>query len=170
MSADAPLVEVVDLGLAYRDGDGWLQVLHGVSFGIARGEVFGLVGESGCGKSSVAHQLMGYGLPGSRLLTGHVTFDGQNLLRLERPALDRLRGNRISFVPQDPSMALSPAMRVGDQIAEVLLHHRVTDSRNAWRRVAKLPGRCSGRIGPDSHRIEACSTTLANSRTFPGQP
>ena len=131
MNAAAPLVEVVDLGLAYRDGDGWLQVLHGVSFDIARGETFGLVGESGCGKSSVAHQLMGYGVPGSRLLTGHVTFDGQNLLRLERPALDRLRGNRISFVPQDPTMALSPAMRVGDQIAEVLLHHRVADSRNA---------------------------------------
>ena len=133
MSATGPLVEVADFGLAYRDGDGWLQVLHGVSFGIAKGEAFGLVGESGCGKSSVAYQLMGYRLSGSRILTGRVIFDGRDLLRLERPALDRLRGNRISFVPQNPTTALSPAMRVGDQIAEVLSHHRVTSSRIAAR-------------------------------------
>ena len=151
MSAPPSLVEVADLGLAYRDGDGWLQVLHGVSFTVAKGEIFGLVGESGCGKSSVAYQLMGYRLPGSRLLTGRVMFDGDDLLRLSRPALDHLRGNRISFVPQDPTTALSPGMRVGDQIAEVLHHHHVTDSRRAARERAVELVRSVGL--PDPPRI-----------------
>ena len=59
MSDASPLLEVVDLDFAYRHGKGWLRVLHGVSFAIQRGEAFGLVGESGCGKSTVAYQLLG---------------------------------------------------------------------------------------------------------------
>ena len=81
---------------------------------IARGEAFGLVGESGCGKSTVAYQLMGYRRENSRIEGGRVVFQGVDLLRPAiAPALDRLRGNRISLVPQNPTTALSPGMRVG---------------------------------------------------------
>jgi peptide/nickel transport system ATP-binding protein len=123
VSAAPALVEVVDLDVSYRSGEGRLRVLHNVSFDIGRREAFGLVGESGCGKSTVARQLLGYRPANSVVEGGRVLFDGTDLLRLDRPALDRLRGNRVGFVPQDPTTALSPGMRVGAQVAEVLTFH-----------------------------------------------
>ena len=79
--------------------------------------MFGLVGESGCGKSTVGLQLLGYRHPNSRVDGGQVLFKGQDLLSLRRRELDRLRGNRIGFVPQNPTTALNPGIRVGRQIA-----------------------------------------------------
>ncbi len=118
------LVEVRDLSLAYLHEDRWLQVLWGVSFAIAPGEVLGLVGESGCGKSTVAYQLLGYRPPTARVLSGEARFRDTDLLKLSRPQLDRLRGDRIALIPQNPASALSPGMRVGRQVAEVLTAHR----------------------------------------------
>ncbi len=123
MSA-APIIDVRDLSVAYRHDDGWLRVVDGVSFAIGRGEAFGLVGESGCGKSTVAYHLLGYQRPTSRVDGGQVMYAGTDVLSLGRPALDRLRGDRISLVPQNPTTALTPGMRVGEQIAEVLTQHR----------------------------------------------
>ena len=123
MSA-APFVDVRDLSVAYRHDQGWLRVVDGVSFAIGRGEAFGLVGESGCGKSTVAYHLLGYQRPASRIENGQVLFADMDVLSLDRPALDRLRGDRISLVPQNPTTALTPGMRVGEQIAEVLTQHR----------------------------------------------
>ena len=117
------LIEVDNLSLAFRSGGGWTRVLHGVSFYVGRGEVLGLVGESGCGKSTVGLTLLGYRHNNARIDSGRVLFKGEDLLRLDRPALNLLRGNRISFVPQNPTTALNPGMRVGDQIAETLLLH-----------------------------------------------
>jgi peptide/nickel transport system ATP-binding protein len=127
----APLVEVRDLSLAYLHDDGWLQVLSGVSFSIARGEVLGLVGESGCGKSTVAYQLLGYRPPTAKILSGEVRLDGADLLGIDRAELDRLRGNRVALIPQNPASALSPGMRVGRQVAEVLTAHRRADGVSA---------------------------------------
>ena len=132
-----PLVEVIDLDFAYRQGDGWARVLHGVNFVICRGEAFGLVGESGCGKSTVAYQLLGYRRDNSRIEGGRILFREQDLKLLDRPALDRLRGNRISLVPQNPTTALSPGMRVGRQLNEVLQFHDKFTGREA-RRVEDL--------------------------------
>src|SRR5438874_4580944 len=123
MSAERPLVEVIDLDFAYRQGEGWTRILHGVSFTVSRGEAFGLVGESGCGKSTVAYQLLAYRRESGRIQSGRIVFQGTDLQTLDRPALDRLRGNRMSLVPQNPTTALSPGMRVGRQIAEVLQYH-----------------------------------------------
>jgi peptide/nickel transport system ATP-binding protein len=131
------LVEVADLDFAYRHGEGWSRVLHGVSFTIQRGEAFGLVGESGCGKSTVAYQLLGYRRANSRVEGGRVVFQGADLMRLDRPALDHLRGNRVSLVPQNPTTALSPGMQVGVQIAEVLKSHGACRGGEA-KRVAEL--------------------------------
>jgi peptide/nickel transport system ATP-binding protein len=77
----------------------------------------------GCGKSTIAYNLLGYRRPGSRVEGGRIIFAGLDLLQLDRSALDRLRGDRISLIPQNPTTALSPAMRVGEQIAEVLRWH-----------------------------------------------
>jgi peptide/nickel transport system ATP-binding protein len=126
-----PLVRAEGVSVAYRQGDGWLAVLHSVSFAIAPGETFGLVGESGCGKSTMAYQLLGYRHPSSKIVGGRLLYRGEDLLRLGRGALDRLRGNRISLVPQNPTTALSPGMRVGEQVMEVLLGHRASPDRGA---------------------------------------
>ena len=134
-----PLLEVDGLDLAYRQGGGWLEVLHDVSLRIDAGERLGLVGESGCGKSTLAYQLLGYRHPMARVTGGEVRFKGESLLSLERPARDALRGNRIARVPQDPTTALSPGMRVGRQIAEVLaIHGRCATREEAEGRVAEL--------------------------------
>jgi peptide/nickel transport system ATP-binding protein len=136
MSAE-PLIDVVDLDFAYRDGDRWTRVLHSVNFTIARGEAFGLVGESGCGKSTVAYQLLAYRRDNGRIEGGRIIFKGADLRGLERPSLDWLRGNRISLVPQNPTTALSPGMRVGRQVAEVLKFHAAFKGQEA-QRVMKL--------------------------------
>ena len=138
MSAPS-LLEVDGLHLAYRQGGGWTKVLHGVSLRIESGEMLGLVGESGCGKSTLAYQLLGYRHPMARVLEGDVRFKGQSLLGLPRSALDALRGDRIALVPQDPTTALSPGMRVGRQIEEVLaIHGRCATREEAERRVTEL--------------------------------
>ncbi|NWL77115.1 ABC transporter ATP-binding protein [Pseudomonas taiwanensis] len=118
------LIEIRNLGIAYGGQTGWTDVVEEVSFEIARGETFGLVGESGCGKSTVAYRLLGYGSPNSRVQTGQVLFEGQDLLTLDAKALAGMRGNRIALIPQNPTTALSPGMRVGQQIREMILTHR----------------------------------------------
>ena len=139
MSESTALIQVEDLALSYRQQIGWQPVLHGVSFTIKRGEAFGLVGESGCGKSTVALQLLGYRHPASRVDAGRVLFKGQDLLRLRRVQLDGLRGSQISFVPQNPTTALNPGIRVGSQVAEILIAHgRATDREVALARTADL--------------------------------
>jgi peptide/nickel transport system ATP-binding protein len=139
MSDAVPLLQVIDLEVSYRQHAGWQPVLRKINFTIHRGEAFGLVGESGCGKSTAALQLLGYRHPASRIDGGQVLFQGRDLLRLERPALDRLRGDRISFVPQNPTTALNPGIRVGDQVAEILLAHgRARDRVQAVTRTREL--------------------------------
>jgi peptide/nickel transport system ATP-binding protein len=117
------LARVERLSLSFFSGEGWIQVLHDVSFEVRRGEVFGLVGESGCGKSTVGLSMLGYKAKNARIDGGRVLFKGQDLLRIGRSALDRLRGDRIGFVPQNPTTALNPGMRVGKQMAETLQLH-----------------------------------------------
>src|SRR5207237_7579396 len=110
-----------------------------VPLAIRPGEVLGLVGESGCGKSTVAYQLLGYRPPSARILSGEVRFRGVDLLKLSRVELDRLRGNRVALIPQNPASALSPGMRVGRQITEVLIaHRRATSAAVARQRAAEL--------------------------------
>ena len=133
------LIEVRDLSLAYRNGASWQRVLHGVTFSIEKGEVLGLVGESGCGKSTVGLTLLGYRNHTARIETGQVLFGGIDVLCLDRPSLDRLRGNRIGFVPQNPTTALNPGIRIGEQIAEPLRLHRIAaDARQASERAIEL--------------------------------
>ncbi len=128
--SDGPVAEVRGLSFAYRHGDGWLPVLDEVTFSIERGEAFGLVGESGCGKSTLAYTLLGYRARNSRILAGEVLVRGRNVLAMSREELDALRGRWVSLVPQNPTMALSPHMRVARQIAEVLLRHGVARERD----------------------------------------
>lgn len=133
------LIEVRNLNIAYGGPAGWTNVVQDVSFEIARGEAFGLVGESGCGKSTVAYRLLGYGTINSFVQTGEVLFDGIDLLKLPPSALTRLRGNRVALVPQNPTTSLSPGMRVGAQIREMIAtHNALPEGTTLERRIVEL--------------------------------
>ena len=133
-----PLVEVRGLSVAYRRGEGWSRVVDDVSFAIEPGEVFGLVGKSGCGKSTIALQLLGYRHPSLKVEEGAVLFKGEPVTGMSRGGLDHLRGDRIAFVPQNPTTALNPGIRVGAQVAEpILVHRRAQAADDARQRMAE---------------------------------
>jgi peptide/nickel transport system ATP-binding protein len=123
MTGAAQLLEVRNLTVAYRQGGGWARAVDQVSFSVLAGEVFGLVGESGCGKSTVSLQLLGYRHPSTKVEQGDVLFKGRSLVGMSRPELDALRGDRIAFVPQNPTTALNPGIRIGDQLVETMVAH-----------------------------------------------
>ncbi|MEX0921977.1 MAG: ABC transporter ATP-binding protein [Rhodovibrionaceae bacterium] len=133
-SGGEPLVAIRDLGLAYHQNQQLNDVLHHVSMDIKAGEIVGLVGESGCGKSSLSLLLLGFRHPAARIRSGEIRFKGQDLLTLPNREITRLRGNKIGFVPQNPTTALNPGMRVGAQIAEALTVHGKARGGEALRR------------------------------------
>src|SRR5262249_4369348 len=110
-------------GLEVRLGRSGPDVVRDVSFAVPAGEVFGLVGESGSGKTTVALALLGHARRGLRVTAGKVLLDGTDLLALSSRDLRAARGARVSYVPQDPSSALNPALRVETQVREVLRVH-----------------------------------------------
>ena len=115
------LLSVRDLSVAYATGAGVARVLDAVSLSLAPGEIMGLVGESGCGKTTLARAVLGALPPNARLSGEAIGFDGENLLTLDpREAAERIRGRAITFVPQDPYTAFNPLFTIGDQIAELL--------------------------------------------------
>ena len=122
MSAD-PLLLVDDLVITYR-GEQSQTAVRGVSFSVEPRQAYGLVGESGCGKSTIALAIMRYLPLNGRVAGGRINFDGQDVLSLSKGALQRLRGDRIAMVYQDPGAALNPTMTVGEQVAEVFAAHR----------------------------------------------
>ncbi|MFD4444669.1 dipeptide ABC transporter ATP-binding protein [Nocardia sp. NPDC058519] len=136
--ADRPLLQVQDLQIAYRTGAGSVAALRGVSIEVARGEVVALVGESGSGKSTLAHAVIGLLGDSARIVSGTVEFAGERVDPDDEKALRRLRGARVGFVPQDPGLSLNPVLRVGDQVAEALLVHRLADRRGAALRALDL--------------------------------
>jgi ABC-type glutathione transport system ATPase component len=118
------LLQVRNLDVRYRaEGGCEHRAVADVSFDIGSGEVLGLIGESGCGKTSLALTLLRLHPTQSVNVSGSVLFGGQELLTLDERSLEEIRGAKISFVSQEPGIALSPVLRVGDQVAEVLHAH-----------------------------------------------
>jgi peptide/nickel transport system ATP-binding protein len=124
-----PFIRVDDLSVDFWNQDRWVNIVHRVSFTVNPGEAVGLVGESGCGKTTTAYTLLGYRRPNSRVTTGGVIYKERDLLRLSKSALRHIRGKEISLVPQNPTTTLSPGMRVGSQLYEVLVSHGIGGSR-----------------------------------------
>jgi peptide/nickel transport system ATP-binding protein len=110
-------------GLRVLLGGGPHDIVANVGFSIAPGEVVGLVGESGSGKTTVGLALLGHSRPGAAIAGGQVVLDGTDLLAADAETLRAMRGARVAYVPQDPSIALNPALRVGVQIGEMLEAH-----------------------------------------------
>ncbi|HET7029074.1 MAG TPA: ABC transporter ATP-binding protein [Candidatus Limnocylindrales bacterium] len=121
---ERPLLEVRGLRTSFYTRDGIVHAVDGIDFHVDRGEIMGLVGESGCGKSVTSLSIMGLvGRPG-RVEAGEVVFDGQDLLKLKPDQMRRLRGDRVSMIFQQPQSSLNPVWDVGRQISEVLELHR----------------------------------------------
>src|SRR4051812_45725280 len=129
MSAGAqsqPTLEVEDLRIKLV-GSG-TDIVDDISFRVAAGEVFSLVGESGCGKTSIGLAVLGYARRGARIAGGSVNVGGRNVLELSEAALRSVRGRDVSYVPQDPSVSLNPAIRIGSQLDESLEVHAFGDA------------------------------------------
>ena len=135
--ADSPLLEVSGLSIELPTRRGPAAAVRNVSLSIRRGETLGLIGESGSGKSLTALALMGL-LPEEARASGSIRFDGLELLGQRDAALQRLRGNRIAMVFQEPMTALNPVHTVGRQVAEPLRIHRGLSARASRQEAARL--------------------------------
>jgi len=121
---ERPLLEVRGLRTSFHTRDGIVRAVTGIDFHVDRGEVMGLVGESGCGKSVASLSIMRLVAPPGRIEAGEVVFDGEDLLTLPTGRMRQIRGDRISMIFQQPTSSLNPVWDVGTQLAEVLQVHR----------------------------------------------
>ncbi len=133
-----PILRVGDLAISYETRYGDVDAVRGVSFEINRGETLGIVGESGCGKSTIAFGLVNFLGRNGKIKEGHINFQGQDLVGRSQEELRKLRGDRVAMVYQDPMQALNPSMVIGDQMNEVLIVHRGMKKQEATERCIKM--------------------------------
>jgi peptide/nickel transport system ATP-binding protein len=169
--SDLLTLEHVDVGFATEDGR--VSAVSDVSLSVSEGEIFGLVGESGCGKTTLAMALMGL-LPATAHVAGSVRFQGLELFGLSPDELRKLRGDRISMIFQDPMTSLDPTFPIGEQVAETITAHRDVDDQRARERALELLGDVGisepeRRFGDAPHRLSGgmrqrvvIATALAN--------
>src|SRR5512143_384542 len=134
-----PLLSVKNLRTAFKTYEGRFLAVDGVSFDVAKGEVMGLVGESGCGKSVTALSILRIlPDPPGRVVGGEIIFEGKDLLKLPEAGMRAIRGGRIGMVFQEPMTSLNPVFTVGDQVAEALVVHKDMTKEKALARAAEL--------------------------------
>src|SRR5438067_4184075 len=128
----AHLLEVKNLQTHFPTRAGLVRAVEGVSFYLDEGELLGLVGESGCGKSITALSIMRLVGPPGKIVGGEILFGGENLLRASEERMRGIRGDDIAMIFQDPMTSLNPVYTVGEQIAEALRLHRKLNKKAAW--------------------------------------
>ena len=133
-----PFLEVKGLKTYFFTEDGVVKAVDGVDFFVNPGEVMGLVGESGCGKSVTSLSIMRLISRPGQVVEGQIIMDGQDLLTLSEDEMMQVRGNRISMIFQQPQTALNPVFKVGDQIAEVLNIHQSLGRELGQKRAVEL--------------------------------
>ena len=137
-SSAAVVLEVDNVQINYETRKGDVEAIQGVSFTVREGETVGLVGESGCGKSTIAFGIVNFLGPNGKIMDGNIRFQGEELVGRSQEELKKLRGDRISMVFQDPMQALNPSVRLGEQLAEVLTCHRDISQAEAWERSIEM--------------------------------
>ena len=132
--SEAPLLEVQDLRVHIPSQRGLVEAVNGVSFAVAPGEVVGLVGESGCGKSMLALSIMRLVPEPARIVGGAVRLNGRDLLNLPEAEMRRVRGDQVGMIFQDPTASLNPVMTVGWQVREAIKAHQSVAAAECRRR------------------------------------
>ena len=131
------LLRLENLSIDYKVKEGYLSAVKDVNFSINKGEIFAVVGESGCGKSTVAHSIMNLLPGGNETITGKVIFKGRDLREATEKEMEKIRGKEIGMIFQNPLDSLNPVYTVGSQVAEAIELDKV-DKTEAWNRVVEL--------------------------------
>jgi oligopeptide/dipeptide ABC transporter ATP-binding protein len=135
---EKPLLEIKGLYTSFKTRDGLVRAVDGIDFHVDRGEIMGLVGESGCGKSVTSLSILRLVAKPGAIDAGEVIFDGQDLLKVSSDEMRKIRGDRISMIFQQPTSSLNPVWDVGHQIEEVLRIHRSMKGKAAHGRALDL--------------------------------
>jgi peptide/nickel transport system ATP-binding protein len=135
---ERPLLEVADLRTSFKTRDGVVRAVDGISFDVDRGEIMGIVGESGCGKSVTSLSIMRLVPPPGKIETGSITFEGRDLLQLRSEQMRSIRGQQLAMIFQQPTSSLNPVWDVGRQIGETLEIHKGMRRREARLRALEL--------------------------------
>ena len=134
----APVLEIENLSIEARSSTGWSRIVNGVNLALRPGEVLGLVGESGAGKSTIGLAALGYMRPGARLTSGTVRFQGRNLFEMDEEARRAYRGTGVAYVAQSAAAAFNPAYRLLDQITDVAVNQSALTREQAVARAVEL--------------------------------
>lgn len=126
------ILSVENLSIGFDTDDGLVPVIEDVSFNLYKSRTLALVGESGCGKSITAFALLKLLPPFGKIIAGSVKFRGQEMVNLTEKEIQKIRGNRISMIFQEPMSALNPVFSIGSQVAESLILHQDLDKKTAW--------------------------------------
>jgi len=137
-STNPSLLEIQNLKTYFFTHEGVVKAVDGVDFHVKVGEIFGLVGESGCGKSVTSLSILRLLKRPGKIVDGSINFQGRNLIDLTETEMKQVRGDRISMIFQQPLPSLNPVYTVGDQIVEALLVHNKMDKRHARERAVEL--------------------------------
>ena len=137
-ASSAPLLEIKDLNISYYTRAGEIPAVIDFSLTVNKGETVGLVGESGCGKSTVAWAIMQYLGKSGAIKSGSIRFKGRDLNRLSTEELRQLRGSEVSMIYQEPFAALNPSLTVASQLMEVPITHEEVSAKEAWDRSLQL--------------------------------
>ncbi|MER2599818.1 MAG: ABC transporter ATP-binding protein [Caldilineales bacterium] len=140
-TARKTLLDVRGLKTYFFTEDGVVQAVNGVDFAINEGQVMGLVGESGCGKSVTSLSIMRLLAGSGKIVEGQVMLRDRDLVTMPEDEIVKLRGSSLSMIFQQPTSCLNPIFRVGDQVAEVLIQHQNVSKEQAWERAVEMLGR-----------------------------
>ena len=133
------LLEIEDLKISFATASGVAKVLDGVNLAVRPGEIMGLVGESGCGKTTLANAILGTLAGNARCESGAIRFRGEDLLAMSRRRMqDEIRGRRITFIPQDPVGSFNPLFPIGTQCMELMKWKSPQRTPREWRGIAGL--------------------------------